>query len=1765
MGAVLVFALSAGVSVQAQTTEGWASASDNYTNGPIGGDWNPAITGTSTNWPDNFNGAASSAGGYIVVITNNGTCNYAVNPAGDPDYTNTINDLIIGGTGNGVGGGGIANTFNMSGGSLMLVDPAGPSFSVGGDSSGAKAGGASTNFFTMTGGTFIATNAIANTSGGCLVGYGTNSTGTVNFNGGTAILSDLVIGGHGIGIVNVNGGNVIITGTDTNGIRPISFDTLASGNGTLNMVSGTLTVTNSQIDLGHAAIAHLSSTINMSGGILNLARIQFGTGNAAAATNMVNFSGGTMNFSGGTGRNGTTESNFFMMSGGTISCLPGSNPSFAGGLTHFIATASPGPGVVTFAPLAGQSITIPDVSGAGSINAAGPGVTVESSASTYTGATTVSGGIYSLSTAGSIAGPIVIAGHATFDVSEQAAAYTLGSGQTLSNNSSTAMIDGSLNTGSGILSLLYASGTPSLTITTNNSANTNAALATLTLSANTAFNINNTGSALAAGSYLIISTNSEGAAVAGVPPGTVTVNGGGIQAGDTASLSVGSDSQLYLVVASRPPPPVIGFEFPMPYTNLFTLYAGSSPSFSIQASSSAPINYQWYTNGVGVAGATSASLRLSNIHAGSLATYCVVSNFVGSVTSMVWTASVVPSPAAYPSSVLALNPIGYWRLNDANLDGSDNGIGDDGYIANDYAGGNNGIYTNVTLGYTGYNQTQDSSDSSVLLGETVGPPYVNSLAGQVQNIDFATGNGTNAEFTVEAWANGFPNAQVTGGAVVTKGVYNSDDEFNLGMDSASTRHYRFYVRSASGTIYTADSTFAPDGNWHHLAGVCDEANGKVSLFIDGQLAASASIPSGSGEYETAAPMSIGAAITNNSALGYTLQFYGSINDVAVFNSALNANQIAGQYANGVNVGPFFTQPPPATASVGAGGTLVISPVSAIGTPPVSYEWYDVNGNPISGASGSTNALPLNASLNYGNVPPDSGQLKLTVSNNYGMTNVFVTLSVAGAPVITSNLPVQVTIGQGQTYTYTVGAVASASVPLYYQWFEGGTALANQTNAILAANAAGTYYVILTNSYGSATSVVSTLTMLPPIGNFAYATNILGLKPVGYWPMHEVEAPAPGDTETNYGSLGLLGTGFYADWAAPGVAGGIIHNVPGALAENFDTAVAFPGEPAAGDFVNCMSIPHSSPLTTLNPPFSVECWFYPSNDDTGDIWAQCGYEGLNSGSYGAGQGSIAGVRLFWNGPSFYLYTYYTASSLHQVGHIHETAGSWYHLVVTCDANTNMALYVDGVLAFTNHQAGLYTPDFWTPVTIANGKGYQNSMPGNMDEFAIYTNPLAASDIAQHYTDGTGANPAQYVADVANDDPVIYLRMNSPAYVPTSVTMLPVLVNYGSAGTNGVYSAGTAPGLINGPAYGGFPSGGLSGTNVAELSGVSSYADAGYAAAYNPIGSNAFSVTAVFRGNPGDERIQTLVGHTTSSWRLWMNTTGNLEWQIGGTTLTSLGNYNDGDWHQVVAVYSPASNPALTGTNLLYVDGVLDSSVSTVSSNGIVGSTADVLIGSDTQYTNTPAGLGQQFAGEICEVALFTNAVTPAQVQQLSSADQTAPYIDGQPVTGRSVYGGPGSYIYFGVDAGGTPTLGYQWYFSASQTYAGATALVNGTHYSGSSTFEATVTNLTAADSGFYYVVITNDVGSVTSILATLTVTVNPNPTNLVVSAAANNQLTLSWPADHTGWELELQTNSLASGLGTNWVPMTNSTNLDQIVIPINVGNGCVFYRLIYPPQ
>ena len=68
------------------------------------------------------------------------------------------------------------------------------------------------------------------------------------------------------------------------------------------------------------------------------------------------------------------------------------------------------------------------------------------------------------------------------------------------------------------------------------------------------------------------------------------------------------------------------------------------------------------------------------------------------------------------------------------------------------------------------------------------------------------------------------------------------------------------------------------------------------------------------------------------------------------------------------------------------------------------------------------------------------------------------------------------------------------------------------------------------------------------------------------------------------------------------------------------------------------------------------------------------------------------------------------------------------------------------------------------------------------------------------------------------------------------------------------------------------------------------------------------------------------------------------------------------------------------------------------------------------------------------------------------------------------------------------------------------------------------------------------------------------------ALTNNVLTLSWPADHTGWRLLAQTNHLAEGLSANtndWMTVPGSAAVDAVTLTNNPAWPDEFFRLVYP--
>ena len=1030
-------------------------------------------------------------------------------------------------------------------------------------------------------------------------------------------------------------------------------------------------------------------------------------------------------------------------------------------------------------------------------------------------------------------------------------------------------------------------------------------------------------------------------------------------------------------------------------TNNIQLFAGATPTFKVGVEGARPTYLQWFTNGVA---ATPQATNLTSFTFSAQpgeSFYCVASNSFAVVTDNPVSVTIINAPTApYPAAVLQANPIGYWRL-DETTNSSGNSSDVSGVLAEDFWGGNNGIYTNADLDQQGYSASTDPAQTAVQFG-------IDSLtdgdAFGIGGIDFSSTTNS-VTFSVEAWVKGYTQTKDAG--IVSKGYGGGGEQFDLdtGSDNVvqngtTNQHcFRFFVRDASGGTHGASSKILPDGNWHHLVGVCDEVNSNVTLYVDGSVAASTSIAPHSGLLSSSRLMLIGSRPSNSTTTTNDDQFVGTIDDVAVYNYALTANQVGSQYST-AGVAPNLTQAPATNITANGFGTLTL-PAAAVGSPTLSYTWYDTqNGTNVT--TGSTNQVPLNATLNVASVPAgwNGDTLELTVQNAYGQTNYFVTLTVfTNAPVFTLDLPPQVEVVSGKTYTYSVAAVGAQ--PFFFQWYHGALPISGATNLSLSVVAGSpgstTYYIVATNAFGATTSTVSTLTSIAQL-NAGYATNILSLNPVGYWPLQETNTPAPATIETNYGLLGKQGNAYYAVTNPNPPA--VTFNQSGALTGSGDNdpAVFFSGYSPSGPAgaTNQQSyafVPRATSALTIVPPFSAECWIFANGTGTefGDMFGEGGGTGLNAPD---GGGNWGGFRMSYGGnnsggPNFQFYVSPgngTARNSVSTSSNSLPIGQWHHCVATYDGTTT-TLYIDGVPQVTNSTAlagaNTMAPDTWSPLTIGgamwHNTGLNRAIYATIDEVAVYTNILSAAQVLNHYQVGTGATAGNYKQTITGDQPLLYYRMDCQAFTNAPEVTCPEAVNYGSAAPNGFYLSGVPPGAVSGPTNS------ILGSNVvaAPINGIFSCVDAGSDPTFNPTTNQSFTAMTWFRTYPSDSHVETIMSHGETNWAMNIDgTTGHLIWNLftTGSQVTSANILNDGNWHFVAGVFD-----GTTSNSYLYVDGQLNASL-TLTNGAPSEPNARLYLGGS--FDHTQVGNDQRFfGGALAQAAFFTNALNAAQIQSL----------------------------------------------------------------------------------------------------------------------------------------------------------------------------------------
>jgi hypothetical protein len=351
------------------------------------------------------------------------------------------------------------------------------------------------------------------------------------------------------------------------------------------------------------------------------------------------------------------------------------------------------------------------------------------------------------------------------------------------------------------------------------------------------------------------------------------------------------------------------------------------------------LDFQWYFDDAAISGATN-SYYTNMTTSGTAGTYTLVySNSFATATSSPAVLTPLTWPAGYVSNVLANQPVALFRLDETN-----------GSVAYDYAGGNNGTYFGSDLLFGQPGSAYVDPDFSVTF-PGVADNYVGNIG--ATTIDFS---GTSTEFSVEAWANG-PAVQTSGAAIIAKGEGNNggvaNEQFALSVVGGD---YTFFVRDGTvdHTLAGATATTGPDGNWHYLVGVCDSASSSLTLYIDGAVAATGSTPA-AGVGELTFPVGIGAERSGVQP-PYDWPYNGSIDDVAIYASALTLNDVSNHYS--AAFGPdspavIGVQPISFTNYVNLPASFY---TDAHGSVPITYQW-NKNGVPINGQTANTFSIP----------------------------------------------------------------------------------------------------------------------------------------------------------------------------------------------------------------------------------------------------------------------------------------------------------------------------------------------------------------------------------------------------------------------------------------------------------------------------------------------------------------------------------------------------------------------------------------------------------------------------------------------------------------------------------------------------------------------------------------------------------------------------------------------------------------------------------------
>ncbi len=542
-----------------------------------------------------------------------------------------------------------------------------------------------------------------------------------------------------------------------------------------------------------------------------------------------------------------------------------------------------------------------------------------------------------------------------------------------------------------------------------------------------------------------------------------------------------------------------------------TVTAGQSASFTVVATGTGALTYQWSKGGVAISGATAATYSISSTTSTDAGSYSVaVINTVSSVASSPTTSTAVsltvnplpPTITTQPtarsvtvgqSTTFSVGATGtgslsyQWTKNGSNITGATSAS----YTLASVGSADAGSYGVVIINTV--SSVPSSPTTSAAVGLTVTAPASPTIT--TQPVARTVTVGQSATFSVVATGSGTLSYQWTKGGVAIAGATAATYTISATASADAGNYAVAIVNTVSSVASAATTSTAVSLTVNAvLVGPSITTQPTAQSVTVGQSAAFSVVATGSGTltYQwTKGGVSISGATAATYTIASTATTDAGSYAVVVTNSVSSVTSTSATLTvNAAPVGPVIVTQPVAQAKlVGQSASFT---VVATGSATLTYQWTK-NGAAISGATSSTYSISSVAIV-------DAGNYAVVITNSVSSVTssaVALTVTPPAATITTQPTAQSVTVGQSASFT----VIATGSGTLSYQWTKGGVAIAGATAATYTISAtvsadAGNYAVVIVNTISSVASAATTSTAVSLTVNAGLVGPSITTQPVG---------------------------------------------------------------------------------------------------------------------------------------------------------------------------------------------------------------------------------------------------------------------------------------------------------------------------------------------------------------------------------------------------------------------------------------------------------------------------------------------------------------------------------------------------------------------------------------------------------------------------------------------------------------------------------------------